>query len=236
LPINEIHALEIVVIDFETKPDSTPIQGGILTQAEPNGLIEDLGVDGEPYFSMFESLGVRFGNNDLVYGRVQPPLFVDPSIFNLMGGNSGQPAEGLGQALTDEIDIFFIHPVTKNPRTVQSVEMLVVDPEDPLTVTAFDIDGIQVDLFSNPCLNCSFTASVSSAGGIAHVLVSMPGPSTYGIDDLTFEQEPIVPVGGIFEGVDTISLLLNYAILNAIWIAPLGIGIGVGIYLVKRKF
>jgi len=46
---------------------------------------------------------------------------------------------------------------------------------------------------------------------------------------------PTTPVGGIFEGVDTLSLLLNYAILNAIWMAPIGIGIGVGIYLVKRK-
>ncbi len=43
-------------------------------------------------------------------------------------------------------------------------------------------------------------------------------------------------VGGIFEGVDTISLLLNYFIINAIWMAPIGIGIGLGIYLVKRRF
>jgi len=47
---------------------------------------------------------------------------------------------------------------------------------------------------------------------------------------------PPTPVGGVFEGVDKISLLLNYAILNAIWMAPIGIGIGVGVYLVKRRF
>jgi len=58
-----------------------------------------------------------------------------------------------------------------------------------------------------------------------------------GGDDYTLHLSLKMPaVGGIFEGVNTISLLLNYFIINAIWMAPIGIGIGVGIYLVKRRF
>ncbi len=42
-------------------------------------------------------------------------------------------------------------------------------------------------------------------------------------------------VGGKFLQIDTISILLAYAIVNAVWMAPIGIGIGLGLYLVKRK-
>jgi len=43
-------------------------------------------------------------------------------------------------------------------------------------------------------------------------------------------------VGGMFIQPDSTTLLLAYGIANAIWIAPIGIGIGLGIYLVKRRF
>ncbi len=43
-------------------------------------------------------------------------------------------------------------------------------------------------------------------------------------------------VGGEWQATDTTALIIGYSVLNAYWIAPIGIGIGVGIYLVKRKF
>jgi len=43
-------------------------------------------------------------------------------------------------------------------------------------------------------------------------------------------------VGGNFYPVDNVSLILAYGLVNSWWMAPIGIGIGVGIYLVKRKF
>ena len=43
-------------------------------------------------------------------------------------------------------------------------------------------------------------------------------------------------VGGLLIQPDSATILLAYGIANAIWIAPIGIGIGVGIYLVKRRF
>jgi len=45
-----------------------------------------------------------------------------------------------------------------------------------------------------------------------------------------------VPVGGELIPVDNVSLLLAYGLVNSWWIAPIGIGISVGIYLVKRRF
>jgi len=43
-------------------------------------------------------------------------------------------------------------------------------------------------------------------------------------------------VGGEWQATDTTALIIGYSVLNMYWIAPIGIGIGVGIYLVKRRF
>jgi len=43
-------------------------------------------------------------------------------------------------------------------------------------------------------------------------------------------------VGGELIPVDNVSLVLAYGLVNSWWMAPIGIGIGVGIYLVKRRF
>ena len=43
-------------------------------------------------------------------------------------------------------------------------------------------------------------------------------------------------VGGEWQATDTTALIIGYSVLNAYWIAPIGIGIGLGIYLVKRRF
>ena len=47
---------------------------------------------------------------------------------------------------------------------------------------------------------------------------------------------PTLSVGGLQLETDTTALLLGYTILNSYWIAPTAVGIGLGIYLVKRKF
>ncbi len=43
-------------------------------------------------------------------------------------------------------------------------------------------------------------------------------------------------IGGEWQATDTTALIIGYSVLNAYWLAPIGIGIGLGIYLVKRKF
>jgi len=47
---------------------------------------------------------------------------------------------------------------------------------------------------------------------------------------------PLQAVGGELIPLDTSALLLAYGMINSYWIAPTAIGIGVGIYLVKRRF
>jgi len=42
-------------------------------------------------------------------------------------------------------------------------------------------------------------------------------------------------IGGDWQATDTTALIIGYSVLNAYWLAPIGIGIGLGIYLVKRK-
>jgi len=234
LESQSVSALETVVIDFDTKPDGTPIIGGRLTAAEPNARIEELDLDGEPHHLIYESLGVRFGENDIIYGRA-PGFDVGTLEFNLMVGNSGDPAEGLGQASNDDIDVFFIHPITKQPRTVLSVEALIIDPEGTLVMRAFDINGVEVDSFNMPCTNCNAIGSVSSTGGISHVLFSLTGDSTYGIDDLSFVQEEILLVGGEIIPIETTSLLLAGA-QSFSWMIPVVLSVvGIGLFVVSRK-
>jgi len=50
------------------------------------------------------------------------------------------------------------------------------------------------------------------------------------------DWETISIIGGELIPVDNVSLVLAYSLVNSWWMAPIGIGIGVGIYLVKRRF
>jgi len=59
---------------------------------------------------------------------------------------------------------------------------------------------------------------------------------TVTISILCFSPSTFQTVGGEWQATDTTALIIGYSVLNAYWIAPIGIGIGVGIYLVKRKF
>ena len=54
-------------------------------------------------------------------------------------------------------------------------------------------------------------------------------------DDIKIKKTSMT-VGGELIPLDNVSLVLAYGLVNSWWMAPIGIGIGVGIYLVKRKF
>jgi len=53
---------------------------------------------------------------------------------------------------------------------------------------------------------------------------------------LCLSPSSMMTVGGEWQATDTTALIIGYSVLNAYWIAPIGIGIGLGIYLVKRRF
>jgi len=60
-----------------------------------------------------------------------------------------------------------------------------------------------------------------------------PGGDSFTAHSICIDMS--MPVGGEMIPLETTSLLLGYTILNSYWIAPTAVGIGVGIYLVKRK-
>jgi len=53
---------------------------------------------------------------------------------------------------------------------------------------------------------------------------------------LCHSPSSFMTVGGEWIATDTTALIIGYSVLNLYWIAPIGIGIGLGIYLVKRRF
>jgi len=55
------------------------------------------------------------------------------------------------------------------------------------------------------------------------------------ISGLCFSPSSLMTVGGEWIATDTTALIIGYSVLNAYWLAPMAIGIGLGIYLVKRK-
>jgi len=60
-------------------------------------------------------------------------------------------------------------------------------------------------------------------------------PTTVTLEVLCLKAQ-IMTVGGLQLPTDMTALLLGYTILNSYWIAPTAVGIGLGIYLVKRRF
>jgi len=59
-------------------------------------------------------------------------------------------------------------------------------------------------------------------------------PTTVVLEILCYRAHSMA-VGGLQLPTDMTALLLGYTILNSYWIAPTAVGIGLGIYLVKRK-
>jgi len=61
-------------------------------------------------------------------------------------------------------------------------------------------------------------------------------PVTVTVTILCNSPSSLMTVGGEWVATDTTALIIGYSVLNAYWLAPIGIGIGLGIYLVKRRF
>jgi len=93
----------------------------------------------------------------------------------------------------------------------------------PSTMITFEVPlGAIGDLTVTDCQQPSDTTRwIVSEDGVTQV------------DGIPFQPQL---VGGVFITIDTTSLLLAYGLVNSWWMAPIGIGIGLGIYLVKRRF
>ena len=136
------------------------------------------------------------------------------------------------------------------------VEIIDIDG-DKTTFKITDPDGVRYQLqigfgggggiIAIPCLlppntMITFEIPLGAGGDLTVTDCQQPSDTTRWIvseDGVTqVDGIPFQPqlVGGVFITIDTTSLLLAYGLVNSWWMAPIGIGIGVGIYLVKRRF
>jgi len=53
---------------------------------------------------------------------------------------------------------------------------------------------------------------------------------------LCLSPSSMMTIGGEWQPTDTTALIIGYSVLNAYWIAPIGIGIGVGVYLTRNRW
>jgi len=97
--------------------------------------------------------------------------------------------------------------------------------------------GLQIDGIIN--LNVVQDAAFSKIVGIDGTTLGALQAFDYEVTAtiLCLSPSPFAnAIGGDWQPTDTTALLIGYSVLNAYWLAPIGIGIGVGIYLLKRKF
>jgi len=118
---------------------------------------------------------------------------------------------------------------------------------DWMFVGAGAIDS-SVDVFVNPSVEMTqFTADLirenkpfTKSTGIEDGIVSLQNAQGSNVEAtvtiLCMSPSSMMTVGGNWEATDTTALIIGYSVLNAYWLAPIGIGIGLGIYLVKRRF
>ena len=95
--------------------------------------------------------------------------------------------------------------------------------------------GAACGSFTNPRASCP-PGTVMTGMEIQNSGAGIRILSTPICTPLTIADMVTIFVGGISQPVQSISLLLAYTIVNSYWMAPTAVGIGVGIYLVKRRF
>ena len=155
----------------------------------------------------------------------------------------------------------FLKQVGFNPPTVYEVSQTVVvltgeNTSPPFSLRCLDGDWMNffenadtfssVDIVTNPLglqidgiinLNVVQDAAFSKIVGIDGTTLGALQAFDYEVTAtiLCLSPSSLMTIGGEWQATDTTALIIGYSVLNAYWIAPIGIGIGVGIYLVKRK-
>jgi len=94
------------------------------------------------------------------------------------------------------------------------------------------IAGFSADLIRE---NKPFTKVLGMENAIVQLQTSQDVNVEATATILCFSPSSMMTVGGEWQATDTTALIIGYSVLNAYWLAPMVIGIGLGIYLVKRK-
>ena len=174
------------------------------------GMLASMGVATAEIY--FVSLSEDFGSSSIaVIDIVTDSVVVQP--------------QGTGSVSADcEPDGIFLDPNGK---------YLNFDPPYPgeQQVGVLQMLHINDDLAGNSKLTSRFTG-ITYTFENTNLLVE---PTTVTLEILCLKAQ-FMTVGGLQIPTDMTALLLGYTILNSYWIAPTAVGIGLGIYLVKRRF
>ncbi len=105
---------------------------------------------------------------------------------------------------------------------------------DIVTTPLLFVEGVSFSLIPDQAIQ-PFAKAVGTEGA-AKILTSQAFDVPVTLTILCMSPSSLMTVGGEWQATDTTALIIGYSVLNAYWIAPIGIGIGVGVYLVKRRF
>lgn len=152
--------------------------------------------------------------------------FNPPSIYEVSGVSVIQTGTGVGsivQLRCLEGDTF----IDGERNTVLSL-----DPSTSFPVQRSDFNQIQENIpniasTSGRVIGADVRANANGGQPTFDVPVTITGlclsPSTFQV------------VGGALVPTDNVALAIGFSVLNAYWIAPTAIGLGVGIYLIKKR-
>jgi len=102
--------------------------------------------------------------------------------------------------------------------------------------TPLDPQGGQTSLANGaPHIGAIFRGEITDA----ETLEPIPSPGDFMTKATIICLSPsslLNAVGGEWHATDTTALIIGYSVLNMYWIAPIGIGIGVGVYLTRNRW
>ena len=122
-----------------------------------------------------------------------------------------------------------------------TIDHWTADNEPDINPFIFHEIVVQVDPAKAPRVNKFISDKLNEIGYINASNNDTPEPEDFFFSDVTYSsfcvdgKDFMQVVGGMLLQPDSATLVIAYGIANAIWIVPSIAGIGIAVYLVKRK-
>jgi len=104
---------------------------------------------------------------------------------------------------------------------------------DIVTTPLLFVEGVSFSLIPDRAIQPF--GKVVGAEGNAKLLTSQAFDVPVTLTILCMSPSSLMTVGGEWQATDTTALIIGYSVLNLYWIAPVGIGIGLGVYLTRNR-
>ncbi len=105
---------------------------------------------------------------------------------------------------------------------------------DIVTTPLLFVEGVSFSLIPDRAIQPF--GKVVGVEGNAKLLTSQDFDVPVTLTILCLSPSTLMTVGGEWQATDTTALIIGYSVLNAYWLAPIGIGIGVGVYLTRNRW